>query len=60
MSGKQKIYNSWFCELGFLKQALQTLIVESSKFTLLIVKPSWEATDEYVGTWQLWNFISRL
>lgn len=24
-----------------------------------MVKPSWEAADEYVGTWQLWNFISR-
>lgn len=23
------------------------------------MKPSWEAADEYVGTWQLWNFISR-
>lgn len=40
MPGRPKIYNSLLCEMGCLKQAAKTLIVESYKFTLLVVRPS--------------------
>lgn len=60
VSDNTKTGNSLLERSECLKQAVWTFIVESSELFLLVLKPPWEPAGDCVGTWQLWNFNSRL